>query len=615
LNTSIRQSVKKAFALLSKRDQRVLFIATGLQMLLALLDLAGVLLLGLVAAAAAGAATGTPLNVSGISILSDLLPTDTTAIIVMAFIAAILLVSKSIISLFLTRRIFRFIANRQAMIAGSIAERLLNRPLLELQVRSSQETTAALTIGISSITIGTMGPAIVIGAEVALVMSMALGLIFVDPVVALFTVVFFGAVTLLLQRLLGNWAQSLGLRFTEAEIGSMESIQQALNTYREVTVAGRRRLFISRFQNLRWEAANVQADTYILNQIGKYVFEISLIIGGGLLVLLMSVTRDVTSAVAIITVFLAASSRIFPSLMRLQTSMGNVRNSTGAAEYTYRLVDALDNAELDYMPPAVSETTAVDFSNAIHAEFPGFSATVICSGVYLRYPMSDRPALSDVSLSIGAGESVALVGSTGAGKSTLADVILGVLVPNSGEVKISGLQPLEVVLKWPGAMAYVPQDVKVLSGTVRENVALGIPPIDIDDALVWEALDRAHLADFLLQDRSGIETQVGENGVQLSGGQRQRLGIARALYSRPRLLILDEATSALDAETEKAITETLDSLVGEVTLIVIAHRLATVRNCNQVIYLRDGQIASSGSFDHVRNSVLDFDTQAKILGL
>jgi len=473
LNTSIRQSVKKAFALLSKRDQRVLFIATGLQMLLALLDLAGVLLLGLVAAAAAGAATGTPLNVSGISILSDLLPTDTTAIIVMAFIAAILLVSKSIISLFLTRRIFRFIANRQAMIAGSIAERLLNRPLLELQVRSSQETTAALTIGISSITIGTMGPAIVIGAEVALVMSMALGLIFVDPVVALFTVVFFGAVTLLLQRLLGNWAQSLGLRFTEAEIGSMESIQQALNTYREVTVAGRRRLFISRFQNLRWEAANVQADTYILNQIGKYVFEISLIIGGGLLVLLMSVTRDVTSAVAIITVFLAASSRIFPSLMRLQTSMGNVRNSTGAAEYTYRLVDALDNAELDYMPPAVSETTAVDFNNAIHAEFPGFSATVICSGVYLRYPMSDRPALSDVSLSIGAGESVALVGSTGAGKSTLADVILGVLVPNSGEVKISGLQPLEVVLKWPGAMAYVPQDVKVLSGTVRENVALG----------------------------------------------------------------------------------------------------------------------------------------------
>jgi ABC-type multidrug transport system fused ATPase/permease subunit len=615
LNTSIKKSVQKALALLSKRDQRVLFIATGLQMLLALLDLAGVLLLGLVAASAAGAATGTPLNVSGISILSDVLPTDASAIVFLAFVAAIFLVSKSIINLFLTRRIFRFIANRQAMIAGSIAERLLNRPLLELQVRSSQETTAALTTGINAITIGTLGPSIVIGAEISLVATLAAGLIFVDPLVALFTVVFFGSVTLLLQSLLGNWAQSLGLRSTTAEIGSMVSIQDALQTYREVTVAGRRGLFISRFQNLRWEAANVQADTYILNQVGKYVFETSLILGGGLLVFIMAVTRDLTAAVAIITVFLAASSRIFPSLMRLQTSMANIRNSTGTAEYTYRLVDALTKAEESYAPAKGPEISAREFNEAIHAEFLGFSATVECANVSLYYPMADQPALSNVSLSISAGESVALVGSTGAGKSTLADIILGVLFPSSGNVKISGLQPLDVVSKWPGAMAYVPQDVKVLSGTVRENVALGIPPEDIDDSLVWEALERAHLADFLSQDRLGIETEVGENGVQLSGGQRQRLGIARGLYSRPRLLVLDEATSALDAETEKAITETLDSLVGEVTLIVIAHRLATVRNCNQVIYLRGGELVSSGSFEHVRNSVPDFDTQAKILGL
>ena len=612
---SVRQSVKRALALLNNRDKRVLFVATGLQMLLALLDLAGVLLLGLVAASAAGAATGTPLNVSGISILGDLLPTGTNAIIFLAFIAAILLVAKSIMSLFLTRRIFRFIANRQALIAGSIAERLLNRPLLELQVRSSQETTAALTTGINAITIGTLGPSIVMGAEIALVLSMAVGLIFVDPLVALFTVVFFGSVALLLQGLLGNWAQSLGLRSTTAEIGSMVAIQDALRTYREVTVAGRRRLFISRFQSLRWEAANVQADAYILNQVGKYVFEISLILGGGLLVFFMSVTRDVTSAVAIITVFLASSSRIFPSLMRLQTAMANIRNSAGTADYTYRLVDALTEAEETYSPAKVSETTAQEFNAAIHAEFPGFSATVECTDVSSQYPMADHPALSNVSLSIGAGESVALVGSTGAGKSTLADVILGVLLPSSGDVKIAGLQPLEVVSKWPGAMAYVPQDVKVLSGTVRENVALGIPPEHIDDSLVWEALERAHLADFLSRDRLGIETEVGENGVQLSGGQRQRLGIARGLYSRPRLLVLDEATSALDAETEKEIAETLDSLVGEVTLIVIAHRLATIRNFNQVIYLRDGELVISGSFESVRKFVPDFDLQAKILGL
>lgn len=615
MKSSLKQSIEKATALLSKRDRRILVFATFLQMLLAVFDLAGVLLLGLIAASAAGAATGTPLNISGIAILGDILPSSMNGIVLLAFIAATLLVSKSVISLFLTRRIFRFIANRQAMIAGSLAERLLNRPLLELQARSSQETTAALTSGINAITIGTLGPAIVIGAELALVSSMAAALFFVDPFVALFTIVFFGAIAILLQFLLGNWAQSLGLRSANAEIGSMVSVQDALQTYREVTVVGRRRLFITRFQGLRWEAAKVQSDIYILNQVGKYVFEISLILGGGLLVLIMSVTKDVTSAIAIITVFLAASSRIFPSLMRLQSAGGSIRAASGQAAYTYALVDALNEGENKHNPIRVSEKTASEFNTAIHSGFPGFISQVHCANVSLQYSLADQPALSDISLSISAGESVALVGSTGAGKSTLADVILGVLIPDSGEIRISGMAPVDVVSKWPGAMAYVPQDVKVLSGTVRENVALGIPREEIDDSLVWEALERAHLADFLSKDRMGIETQVGENGVQLSGGQRQRLGIARGLYSRPRLLVLDEATSALDAGTEKAITETLEDLVGEVTLIVIAHRLATIRNSKQVIYLEGGRIVSSGSFDLVRSAVPNFNTQAKILGL
>ena len=213
------------------------------------------------------------------------------------------------------------------------------------------------------------------------------------------------------------------------------------------------------------------------------------------------------------------------------------------------------------------------------------------------------------------GTSTAIVGATGSGKSTLVDVILGVLDIDSGEVLVADATPGLAVGRWPGAIAYVPQDVAVLSGTVRENVALGLPTEAIDDGLVSEALERAHLADFLRDSREGLETVVGENGVRLSGGQRQRLGIARALYSRPRLIVLDEATSALDAETESLVTNTLESLAGEVTLIVVAHRLATVRKCNQVLYLDEGRIVASGSFDHVRRVVADFDRQAELLGL
>jgi len=612
---AIRVNIQNAIALLEPKDRRKLGLVAGAQIFLSFLDLIGVLLLGLVAALSATAATGEKVSFGGLSTLLSDLPTNTTFVITLAFVAGIVLVLKSVVGLFLTRRTYRFIANRQALIASSIAKRLLNRPLIEIQARASQEVSLALTTGVNAITIGTMGSAVVMVSEISLVVVLFFGLLFVDPLVAAFTLIFFGLLTIILQYSLGAWARSLGRRQSAADIGSMASVQHAMRAYREVTVTGRRGLFINRFQALRWEAAKVQADTFILSQIGKYVFEIGLIIGGGILVILMEATRNVTAAIAIVAVFLAASTRIFPSLVRLQTALANIRNSEGVASYTYELLADLNLAEKTYLAPEIPEPTAVKFNESVHSGFPGFEASVIVDFVSLNYPDASEPALDSVSLSISPGESIALVGTTGAGKSTLADVILGVMIPDSGSVTISGLPPYAAVQKWPGAMAYVPQDVAVLTGTVSENVAIGIPPEFIDHALVWEALERAQLASFLAESREGIDTVVGENGVQLSGGQRQRLGIARALYSRPRLLVLDEATSALDADTERVITETLDSLSGDVTLIVIAHRLATVRHSDQVIYLENGRITGAGTFDQVRIAVPDFDNQASLLGL
>lgn len=607
--------IRTSLSLLSARDQRLLIVVSIMQFLVTLLDVIGILMLGVVAALTASAATGDPLTAGSLGAIVNWLPTSTSFVVTLAFTSAILLVSKSLLVLLLTRRTFRFLANRQAMVAGSIAQRLLTRPLLEVQARSSQEISVALTAGVNALTLTVLGQGVVIAAEISLVTALLVGLIFVDPLIAGFTVLFFGGLVVILQFLLGTWATSLGQRFAETEIGSFAAMQHAVRAYREVTVTGRRSLFISKFQALRWDAAKVQADQYILNQIGKYVFEIGLIVGAGLLVLLMSLTKDLTAGIAIITVFLAASSRVFPSLLRMQAALSNIRGAQGTASVTLDLIADLDAAEKSYSPPMIPPALASEFNRSVHEGFPGFEGTVSVSSVSLGYPGASELALESVSLEIPASQSVAFVGSTGAGKSTLADVILGVLLPDAGSVLISGVQPFESVQRWPGAMAYVPQDVAVLTGSVRENVALGIPSEDIDNSLVWEALERAHLADFLRSSRDGIDTLVGENGVQLSGGQRQRLGIARALYSRPRLLVLDEATSALDAETERLITETLDSLAGDVTLIVIAHRLATVRHCDQVIYLDKGRITGSGTFTEVRAQVPDFDRQAELLGL
>jgi ABC-type multidrug transport system fused ATPase/permease subunit len=220
-----------------------------------------------------------------------------------------------------------------------------------------------------------------------------------------------------------------------------------------------------------------------------------------------------------------------------------------------------------------------------------------------------------ISIAVIPGQSVALVGRSGAGKSTVADVILGVLQPDAGQVTVGGLPPGEAVRRWPGGIAYVPQDVMLVDDSVRANVALGLPRDAVDDDRVWEALRRARLIDYVLEQTEGLDTQIGERGLRISGGQRQRLGIARALYTRPRLIVLDEATSALDAETEQAITKTLEELEEDVTTVIIAHRLSTVRHADLVVYLEEGRALARGTFDQVCDDVPALARQAELMGL
>jgi len=197
----------------------------------------------------------------------------------------------------------------------------------------------------------------------------------------------------------------------------------------------------------------------------------------------------------------------------------------------------------------------------------------------------------------------------------MADLILGVQKPDRGTILIGGENPAECIRRWPGAIAYVPQEIMLANGTIRSNVALGLPMDAVDEELVWEALERAHLAEFIRQTDRSLDSTVGERGLQLSGGQRQRLGIARALYTGPRLLVLDEATSALDPETEHAITHMLENFDGSVTTIVIAHRLSTVRNADTIAYFEAGRLAATGTFTEMLHESENFARQARLSGL
>jgi len=575
-------------------------------------------MLGIVVALSASSLTGeTPTFVATVLDRVELANTEPlTLSLVLALTAGALLVLKSIISYLLTRRTLRFLANRQAMVSGELAAHLLARPLLFIQRRSSQETAYALTSGVNATILGVLGNAVMIASELTLVVVLIAGLAAVDLIVTVFTIVFFVLIGLLLHKILANWAGSLGAKGAQVEVASYASVQEVIRTYREVSVVGRRSMYVDRFRGLRWQAASVQADLQIMSQVSKYVFEIALVFGGGLLAISQLLTRDAAAALAVIVVFLAAASRMMPSLLRMQASSLNIRSSAGTAEFTLALAKELEEEKSEG-----PKTIILDFETRRRVEMGlreghfEFVANVRLEQVELSYPNASVPAISGITLNVNPGTSLALVGSTGAGKSTLADLILGVLVPEAGAVTISGQEPSVAICQSPGAITYVPQDISLVNGTIRDNVALGLPQDLVLDDRIWEALERAQLADFLSEQRDGLDTVVGEHGMRLSGGQRQRLGLSRAFYTRPKLIVLDEATSALDAETEQAVSQTLVDLEGDVTLIVIAHRLATIRHCDQVAYLDRGCITAIGTFAEVREQAPDFDHQAQLHGL
>ena len=597
----------RSFQTLPATDRSKVLAVVLLQIALALLDLTGVAVMGIVGAlAVTGVQSLKPMG--AVSTVLDVLNLENLSfqeqVAILAILASLILIVRTVLSVIITRRIFFFLSRRGAFLSARITSKLLTQSILQIQNRSTQETIYALTTGVTSITLGILGGAITLIADVALLIIMLIGLIVIDPLIAGTSLFFFGLLGFTLFRLMNVKALKLGLLNAKLNVGSNEKITEVIQTYRETLVHNRREYYSREIGKLRLDLANVLAEIQFMPNVSKYVIESSMIIGAIAIAGIQFAILDAKSAVATLTVFLAAGTRIAPAIMRLQQTLIQIKNSVGAATPTLELIDSVENV--------LTPESMNDEPEFVHR---GFVPNINIENVSLTYPGSTQKALNSVSLKIDAGSSLAIVGPSGAGKTSIIDVLLGVLGSDSGKIEISGLNPGEAIRNWPGAISYVPQEVMLINGTIRQNVALGYPSTFATDERCLDSLAVAQLSDFVLNLPLGLDTLIGERGIKLSGGQRQRLGIARAMFTKPRLLVLDEATSALDAQTELAVSAGINNLKGSVTVVTVAHRLSTVRNAEKVLYLEFGKIIASGTFDEVRSAVPNFDQQAQLMGL
>jgi ABC-type multidrug transport system fused ATPase/permease subunit len=598
--------VLRSLRIIPPENRKKVILVTLLQVGLAILDLIGVAAVGILGALSV---TGIQSQQPGDRILRvlELLQIESfsfqSQVAILGLSACVIFIFRTVCSIIITRKVLFFLSRQGAQIAARLLNQLLSQSLLQIQSRSTQETVYALTTGVSAITLGVLATSVALIADTSLLIILLAALFAVDYIMAITSVAFFGLMGYLLYRTMSVKAQELGVINSKLSVVNNEKVIEVLDSYREAVVRNTRQFYVKEISRYRYKLADVLAEMQFMPSVSKYVIESGMVVGAVLIAGAQFAIYDATTAVATLSVFLAAGTRLGPAILRLQQNLIQIKGATGSARPTLLLADSL------------SESSSLsDAQMQLDREHADFIADVEMSEISFTYPGQETPTLRDVNLIVERGRSVAIVGPSGSGKTTLVDVLLGLLNPDEGEVTISKLSPRRAIENWSGAVAYVPQNVAIMNGTIRENVTLGYPVGPEADEFVHEALRLAQLSDLINEMPAGLDTNVGERGAKLSGGQRQRLGIARALFTNPKLLVLDEATSSLDGQTESDISEAINSLHGQVTVVLIAHRLSTVRTADQVIYLSSGEIIARGSFEEVRSAVPEFEKQAQLMG-
>ena len=587
---SVLSTIKKAINFMSRREKFKFSLFLSFRAVVAIFDLVGILAIGYLATSMAFLLSSSTEKNERVFIGSLSLPTvSPQSLTVLAALVVSLFIVKAVVSILLTRQLANFLAGIEARAARVIAKNAFGSGLEGSRLKSLEEVLFAVTQGSPSAFNWLLNSTGALVAEGFLFILVLLAFAFVDPVVALVSILYFAIIGILIQFFIGRLMIKASARIAETTVAANRGLSNLNDVIREATILDRLDFFYDAIYRSRVKSAGSTASQIVLLGMPRYIVETALILGIALFILAQSLSGDIASSAATIGIFLSGGLRLTASLLPLQSALLVIKQTIPMSQSALSMLEInqtanRNNADKSSVTPNDSSPLSVSVKNLVFS-----------------YQGASTETLKGLTLEIQSGSQAAFIGPSGSGKSTLADLLLGLLNPTSGEILVGGSNPSKLLSHRPGLVGYVPQKPGMISGSIAQNIALGVPEEEVDPQKLWKAIRDAHLTSLVDSLPDGVETNIGKRKDQLSGGQLQRIGLARALYSEPRLLIMDEATSALDAESEDEINRVLNEMRGKVTVILIAHRLNTIQRSDVVYLVENGTITASGSFSELRS--------------
>ena len=495
----------------------------------------------------------------------------------------------------------RFALTREYSIGKRLVKNYLNRKYSWFLTRNSADLGKNILSEVNLVVADALIPIMNIIAQTAVSSALLILLIIVDPILAIGIAIVLGSTYTLVFKATKRVLNRIGKERLENNEDRYVAVNEAFGAAKEVKIGGLEDFYTQRFAKPAQRYARNLATANIIGQLPRFALE--LIVFGGMLIVilvLMNKSGSFSSAVPVMSLYALAGYRLMPSLQGIYTSVSQLRFASAALDGLLQELNHLERVDLTHQKTLQKDV------------FP-FNHDICLNNVSYFYPNTETPAIKNIDLKILVNTKVGFVGATGGGKTTIVDLILGLLDPSEGTLEVDGININAKNRKhWQSSIGYVPQHIYLSDDSVMANIAFGVDSRNIDISQVEKVSKIANLHDFVdkkLPDK--YQTKVGERGVRLSGGQRQRIGIARALYHNPQILVLDEATSALDNLTEQAVMESVHNLENEITVIMIAHRLSTVKECDTIFYLEDGELKGSGSYKDLVESNKSFGEMSK----